>query len=98
MDREKVIKALEWCEENGCIGCPYYTNETDTNGCNINQDILELLKEQEPKPLDYIDNPYTGLSVAHCPSCGKFVEMFYNGFEEGETRYCPWCGQAVKWQ
>ena len=48
MDREKVIKGLECCNqvEEGCEVCPYYN---DFNGCmlELREDALALLKEQE---------------------------------------------------
>lgn len=57
----------------------------------------DMRKEQEPKPIAYTDNPYTGLPVARCPKCGKFARQFHSAIKE-ETHYCPWCGQAVKWE
>lgn len=60
-DIEKVIKGLECCriDENrhiNCADCPYYTD--DDKGqmwCSneINNDALELLKEKQPRVLDY---------------------------------------------
>ena len=58
----------------------------------------ELLKEQEAKPIAYTDNPYTGLPVAKCPNCGKFARQFHMAHPGEETHFCPWCGQAVKWE
>lgn len=55
-----------------------------------------MLKEQEPKAIEYHDNPFTGLPVAHCPNCMRYARQFHSSVEE-ETHYCPWCGQAVKW-
>ena len=47
-DREKVIKGLEFCLEDGCKGeeCPYYCYYD----CDevLRRDSFELLKEQEP--------------------------------------------------
>lgn len=92
IDREKVIKAFRTriisdSEEFNAVEIPV--------GEAVQ--ILELLKEQEPKPIAYIDNPYTGLPVARCPKCGKFARQFHSAITE-ETHYCPWCGQAVKWE
>ena len=44
-DREKVIKGLEMCKIMYCDECPY----DDEDNCHLylNQDALELLKEQE---------------------------------------------------
>ena len=49
MEREKIIKALEFCANNDdCVGvmCPYYTI-----GCEYKmpKDALSLIKEQEQK-------------------------------------------------
>ena len=62
-------------------------------------DALELLKEQEPKSIVYKEkNWMTGLPIAICPRCGKVARQFYAGYTEEETHFCPWCGQAVKWE
>lgn len=55
-----------------------------------------ILKEREPQPIEYIDNFYTGIPIALCPKCRKSVRQFHSTTIE-ETHYCPWCGQAVKW-
>ena len=69
---------------------------SDSEVQEIAKAALELLKEQEPKPIAYTDNPYTGLPVARCPKCGKFARQFH-AFTDEETHYCPWCGQEMKW-
>ena len=51
VNREKVIKGLEECNQYGsnCKACPYYDPEDD-GGCHSEElmsDALELLKEQE---------------------------------------------------
>jgi hypothetical protein len=56
----------------------------------------ELLKEKEPKAIEYFDNPYTGLPVAVCPNCLRYARQFLASVEE-ETHFCPWCGQEIKW-
>ena len=55
MDREKVIKGLEWCmnEKHDCYrekGCPYETEGEDI-GCKyaLHRDALTLLKAQEAR-------------------------------------------------
>ena len=94
-DRGKVISGLRHClhYKGSCLDCPY-------DGPNCQNDVLDdalaMLKEQEPKPIAYTDNPYTGLPVARCPKCGKFARQFH-AFTDEETHYCPWCGQEVKW-
>ena len=56
-----------------------------------------MLKKQELLSIVYLENPFTGLPVAHCPRCGKCVNQFHVGQYGEETHFCPYCGQAVKW-
>lgn len=57
---------------------------------------LELLKAQKPILLKNQHKPY-GLTtnanspwISRCPKCGKKIEG-------KQTRFCKYCGQAVKW-
>ena len=60
--------------------------------------VLTLLKEQEPKMVIESENMYTGLPITHCPKCGKSLDRYlYGRRQEGEINFCPYCGQAVKW-
>ena len=102
-DAAKVIRGLEFCLKVACQAssgekCPYIGSEC-ADGCiyEMQSDALKLLKEQEAKPIAYTDNPYTGLPVARCPNCGKFARQFDMAIPDEETHFCPWCGQAVKW-
>ena len=59
--------------------------------------VLKLLKEQEPILLENQHKPH-GIStnanspwISRCPRCGKKVEG-------KQTRFCKYCGQAVKWK
>ena len=59
-------------------------------------DAIALLKGQEPILLENQHKPY-GIStnanspwISRCPRCGKKVEG-------KQTRFCKYCGQAVKW-
>lgn len=101
IDREKVIKGLE-CHKKKMVcmnHCPYCDGSGSTDDCTdkLIAEAFTLLKEQEPKPIAHTDNPYTGLPVARCPKCGKFARQFHSAIDE-ETHFCPWCGQAVKWE
>ena len=97
IDREKVIKGLEHCDF-GASGfcyekeCPYYQSHDCTD--ELKNDILALLKEQEPKQveLDMYGNAY-------CPWCSteRTIDMGVQKLHIG-TRFCPYCGQAVKWE
>ena len=102
-DREKVIKAWEIFRDSNpyklCSGREFRAiREPKYCMGQMIEDTIALLKEQETKPIAYTDNPNTGLPVAHCPKCGKFARQFdyYTTIEE--THFCPWCGQAVKWE
>ena len=50
---------------------------------------LNLLKEQEPKKVEW------RIGRAHCPSCG---ELFPRKKETQYIRFCSFCGQEVKWE
>jgi rRNA maturation endonuclease Nob1 len=83
-DREKVIKELQ-----GLSG----SKET----MKLISDAIALLKEQEPILLENQHKPY-GIStnanspwISRCPRCSKKVEG-------KQTRFCKYCGQAVKWK
>ena len=102
IDREKAIK---WLEE---ISDYFYTvyryskdrEEIDKakDGCDAVEDAIALLKDQKPLSVVYQENPFTGLPVAHCPRCGKCADQFHAGQYGEETHFCPYCGQAVKWE
>lgn len=65
-DREKAIKALECCLRGNCNkhkDCAYSFAD-DCMG-KLLGDVLELLKEQEPKPV--------GKEWNECPNCGKVL-------------------------
>ena len=59
-------------------------------------EALELLKKQEPILLENQHKPYGHVInvnspwISKCPKCGKKIEG-------KQTRYCKYCGQAVKW-
>lgn len=62
----------------------------------LNMAIDALLKEQEPILLENQHKSY-GIStnanspwISRCPKCGRKVEG-------KQTRFCKYCGQAVKW-
>lgn len=101
VDREKVIKALECCAyKQNCIECPYYKGNS-TCMDDKDKDALELLRRQEAKPMTEYDDGWD------CPRCGlKLVGKTASGYPCDEfdlpndeiVKYCPVCGQAVKWE
>lgn len=85
-DREKVIKGLECCKEAYCPACPYYY-ETKEGACQMHDDAIALLKEQEVIP----HKQYAALDLWWC-GCGWCIG------KRGTFNYCPNCGKAVKWE
>ena len=94
MDRDKIIEGFECCTKwmvdndiNACDNCPYHHeyNDFDHNCIGmLNNDILALLKEQEPRvmTLDEVKNfdwDYCYLEEEHLPGkeyrtvCGDYA-------------------------
>ena len=96
IDREKVIRAVDscfdyWLAQHRCLSQLELENVRQ-----LKTDAITLLKEQEPILLENQHKPY-GIStnanspwISKCPRCGKKVEG-------KQTRFCKYCGQAVKW-
>ena len=103
MDREKVIKAFEFClmppsreelENDICSheDCPYY-REYNGGKCvsAVAKDALALLKAQEPMAV-HVTAEINYRKIGNCPNCGKTIDS-------GDyPNYCGHCGQAVKWE
>lgn len=43
------------------------------------------------------ENSFTGLPVTRCPKCIKSVDRYLYGRHGEQVNYCPFCGQALKW-
>ena len=92
-DRENVIKTLEKIKAQ--------TKEIGLDKAvlahKFMDEIMNLLKEQEPILLENQHKPYGNSTnanspwISRCPKCGKKVEG-------KQTRFCKYCGQAVKWE
>lgn len=105
VDLEKVIKGLEIClkeDANMCeTNCPYFhqCGAIYENNEALMKDVLSLLKAQEQKPPRFVV-AYDKIFYA-CDNCGKSLLVLINA--EGVKsvvnmpKYCPECGQAVKW-
>ena len=100
MYREKVIDNLLIIRTWNEVGKAYAHDEMDkkekAKTVEWIDDALKLLKEQEPILLENQHKPY-GIStnansprISRCPRCSKKVEG-------KQTRFCKYCGQAVKW-
>lgn len=98
IDREKVIKGLEHCDFGDlatCHECPYYQSHDCTD--ELKNDILALLKEQEPiAPYVYGSkepDEYGGWYGSGRYLCGKCKMPI-----APKEMFCRRCGQAVKWE
>lgn len=106
LDIDKIIKAIK-CrngidDTDSCTGCHYFVEEDNKLHhvyCNYQQllndviDALELLKEQEavePKKTAYQRVDHTIAFRYRCGTCNMSIFPSY--------KYCPFCGQAVKWE
>lgn len=96
-NKEKVIKGLECHKYTNCkvcifksgIECPYFHDEDCRKA--VFDDAISILKEQEAKsPVICEKNGYWDYV---CPTCGSRDEELFR-----EWNYCPFCGQAVKWE
>lgn len=58
-----------------------------------NEQIKKLLKDQEAKQIVGIADSIEGIEVGYCPSCGRSIV----NKKIDETKFCKFCGQAVKW-
>lgn len=96
-DREKVMKGLECCNAptiRYCVVCPYLKSKIPCTRA-LTSDALELLKAQEPfEPEEIINDKYPVGDNKRCVGwrCGKC-----KGRIPWDANYCPYCGQAVKW-
>ena len=63
--------------------CPYLP-ECGGGLCNV---VLEALKNE---PLPVLNVGKFRIYYGDCPHCGE--RIYYR-----KTKYCPYCGKAVKW-
>ena len=89
IDRDNVIGNLEqnirWIEEIECHQFPGWGNVTMAM-----RDAVELLKEQEPIPVQ------TSHGIARCGNCGKGL-ILRDRKPNPEWKYCAYCGKRVEW-
>ncbi len=98
MDKNEIIRGLEKISD---YFFDVYREEANKetyaeakDRYDVIESTLELLKEQEAKPV--IKDMYGN---AYCPHCSTVntVEMGACKLHLG-TRFCPYCGQEVKWE
>lgn len=97
IDREKIIKAMEWCGENPCKGCPYERNQDTEGRCTISDDTIILLKEQEavkPKTGHWIWLQYCANEGVYCSEC--HTKMFDRyPMKKKLSQFCGHCGAKM---
>ena len=88
--------AINWLNEVYITPSRAFDKYTEDELKMFAYDTLVLLKEQEPILLENQHKPY-GIStnanspwISRCPRCDKKIEG-------KQTRFCKYCGQAVKW-
>ena len=55
---------------------------------------VSMLKEQEAKQVIDIADSIEGVEVGKCPRCERTIM----NKKSDPTRFCKFCGQAVKWE
>ncbi len=82
----------------------FLLNVRKVNGCQYSKKEMEVMLEAlnavkllEPAEPIYVTNPYTDLPVSYCPRCRESIRKFQYGEAYKESKYCTFCGQAVKW-
>lgn len=96
-DLEKVISQVE--EE---VRLGKHWDESDrTIDMELLENVLLLLKEQEPKKIirkqmsyEDPDGTITYYAEWHCPHCNKVVQK---GFDSPWLKYCFNCGKPILW-
>ena len=57
------------------------------------QELQAKLKAQEPKTVIGVVEIYKDIWLGNCPSCDQSIVTNVNK----QTKYCRFCGQAVRW-
>lgn len=92
MDREKVIKELH--DARRYLEDKEWSDRGASPHIDAINNALDLLKEQETEWEHLWDAP-DGTYKGRCKKCG-FVHFFIEN-HDGQYRFCPSCGKAVKW-
>ena len=103
MEKAEILRRLEYLSEHTIHtgGRPQFSFCMSSDDWLALKNAIAMLKEQEAKEamVEESTNLYTGLPVAHCPKCGVSLDRFLYGRRyEGQINYCPFCGQAIKWE
>lgn len=97
IDKRQVMYDIERCISGvpgTCMNCSHYTGTVGFRCMeSLMSDAHALLKEQEPKTVLDIADSIEGIDVGKCPRCDKIIV----NKQSDPTRFCKYCGQAVKW-
>ena len=89
------ITVMSWLE--GLAQDDWRMFHSDSEVQEIARSALAILKEQKPILLENQHKPYGHSTsanspwISRCPKCDKKIEG-------RQTRFCKYCGQAVKWE
>ena len=89
-DAEKLIIAIEKAKKQS----EEYSQDRIIVPFKEADMIIALLKKQEPKQVIGIADSIEGMEVGYCPSCDRAIV----NKKIDETKFCRFCGQAVKWK
>lgn len=102
--KESLIDALDFIKDSGrCLSCVGNCNECEYFLAiekieNAIDKLGELVERDTPKPLDYEGDGYVdgqlNFDTAICRFCGRKFEVDY----DEHSKYCPNCGQKLRWE
>jgi len=96
-DKEKIIESLKSCHDQSECGKCNYRTRMEFPKCLelLHNDILTILKEQEPVEPRFLHGDWV------CDRCSGIVCWYIanpTGYiEKNLAKYCPQCGQPIKW-
>ena len=72
------------------------TNEDLRKMIRLNKLAIKAIEKQTPKMVNYTTSKYTQYNTAECPNCKK--DDYDEYFNNWGYKFCPNCGQALKWE
>jgi hypothetical protein len=92
-ETERVINDLNVVKITLCNPQMLLTPEMRVRIGQVVTSAIDLLKDQEPKPVKVVKNAYNH-EFYYCPRCDRsFYELSF-----GKPKFCDKCGQEVKWE
>lgn len=87
IEKECVLRNATGECNRYCAGCDLLQDDSELH--EMYTEAIALLKAQEPKPVKRWNTKEASPYCPNIDACGRLLE-------EGWA-YCPYCGQAVKW-